>query len=116
MNSFQPKGTKHNGPEDKIQTAIIKKLRFFEWFVKSTHGNMYQSGFPDLYAAHRRYGPRWIEVKNPEAFRFTAAQLEIFPMMTAAGVGIWVLTSDHESEFEKLLKPPNWGLYLHGIH
>ena len=100
------------GPEAIIQDAIEKKLKGLDWYVKSTHGNMYQSGFPDIYAYHRTYGQRWIEVKNPKAYVFTPAQLQNFPMMSAHGCGIWILTSSEDSEFRKLFLEPNWMWYL----
>jgi hypothetical protein len=100
------------GPEWIIQQAIIKKLRGLEWFVKPTHGNMYQSGFPDLFAAHLSYGSRWIEVKNPVSFKFTPAQLQDFPRFSAVQCGIWILVSDSEEEYKKLFSPPNWHTYF----
>jgi hypothetical protein len=101
------------GPEAKIQEAIIDFLMVRGWFVKSTHGNMYQHGFPDLFCCHSRYGIRWIEVKNPDNYCFTAAQLEDFPKFTANGAGVWILTAATQCEYEKLWKPPNWWAYLH---
>lgn len=79
-----------------------------------THGNMYQWGFPDLFACHFRYGSRWIEVKLPEmkGSRFTPAQQENFPKMCANGAGVWVLTGDSDREFDKLMAPCNWTHYL----
>ena len=73
---------------------------------------MFQAGFPDLYAAHRKYGQRWIECKNPLKYAFTPAQLEYFPQMTAHGVGVWVLIGPEDSEIDKLMKPANWYQYL----
>lgn len=112
MEPFKAKG---NRPERKIQDAIKRKLFLLGWHVMETHGNMYQSGFPDLYAMHPRYGTRWIEVKNREGFHFTAAQLKEFKTMTAHGVGVWVLTSDDDSEIDKLFGPANWHHYLSGF-
>jgi len=103
---------KDRGPEAVIQDAIINKLKCLDWFVKNTHGNMYQSGFPDLYACHRTYGARWIEVKNPLKYSFTDAQLRDFPMFSAKGIGIWILTADTDHEIKKLHGPPNWAFYL----
>ena len=77
-----------------------------------THGNEFQMGLPDLYCAHSLYGQRWIEVKNPLAYSFTKAQLEIFPAMQSKGISIWILTSAEPSEFKKLMEPPNWYVYL----
>lgn len=100
------------GPEAKIQEAIIKMLRGREWLVKPTHGSMFQYGFPDLYACHHRYGPRWIEVKNPKSYKFTPAQLEEFPRFSAAKAHIWILVGATEEEYQKLFKPENWFTYL----
>jgi len=109
----QPKIRNVKGPEAIIQAAIIKFLREREWLVLPTHGNMYQRGFPDLYCCKRRYGTRWIEVKNPEKFKFTPAQLETFPRLSAEGVGVWILTAATEVEYQKLFKLPNWYQYLY---
>jgi hypothetical protein len=75
---------------------------------------MYQSGFPDIFACHPKYGQRWIEVKLPEmkGSKFTAAQLEDFNKLCAFGSGVWILTGATESEYEKLFKRSNWWQYL----
>lgn len=103
------------GVEAKIQNDIIKKLTLRDWICMPTHGNMFQRGFPDVYAVHLKHGQRWIEVKNPRRFSFTAAQKKYFPIMSACGIGIWVLTSDSDLEFEKLFQPPNMILYMNGL-
>ncbi len=103
---------KKGGPEDRVQQAIIKILRYKGWYVKPTHGNMYSSGFPDLFACHTRYGQRWVEVKLPKGSKFTAAQLEDFPKICANGSGVWVLVAGTEEEYVKLFKRPNWFVYL----
>lgn len=107
-------GKKPHGPEHYVRDAIVKELRYREWLVKMTHGNQYQSGFPDLFCAHKKYGIRWVEVKLPEmkGSHFTAAQLEWFPQFSAAGVGIWVLTGATDHEIGKLHHPANWTTYL----
>lgn len=111
MEPFSPRGSKRNGPEAKIQQAIIDALKVMDWLVMVTHGNEFQKGFPDLYAAHVLYGTRWIEVKNPLAFSFTDAQKLQFPLMNAHGVHIWVLTSAEPEELQKLHGPQNWFYY-----
>lgn len=100
-----------DSPERRIQDAIIEMLTIRGWYVMETHGNMFQRGFPDLYATHSQFGGRWIEVKNPEQYSFTAAQLECFPKMTAFGTGIWILVAATECEYNKLFKPANWWVY-----
>lgn len=109
MDPFSPKRL---DPEEKILQDIVSLLKRRDWYVMRTHGNAYQSGFPDLYACKRSYGYRWIEVKNPKSYCFTAAQMECFPRLTAEGVYIWVLTGDSESEYNKLFQPANWWQYL----
>jgi hypothetical protein len=100
------------GPEKKIQQALIDFLLVRGWYVMQTHGSMYQSGFPDLYATHVKYGARWIEVKNLLAYHFTPAQLECFPKLAANGTRIWVLVAANDSEYNKLFGPQNWHTYL----
>jgi len=100
------------GPEAKIQEDIIKMLKAYDWFVQIMHGNMLQFGVPDLYCCHAKYRARWVEVKNPVSYRFTPAQLEKFPLFSAHGAGIWILTAATESEYMKLFAPENWFTYL----
>ena len=112
MRQFKLKGSKKDGPELQIRTAIINKLTLLGWYCIITHGNAFQSGLPDIYACHRMYGTRWIEVKNPKGYAFTEAQNRVFPEFTAKGVGIWILVSDSDSEMDKLFKPANWIFFL----
>lgn len=112
---MEPKKLKpKRGPEDIVQQAIIKQLRYLGWFVKETHGNIYQSGFPDLFCTHVDFGHRWVEVKLPDmkGSKFTPAQIKTFPDLCAHGSGVWVLTSDREDEINKLFQPFNWYTYL----
>jgi hypothetical protein len=102
------------GPEAIIQTAIMNKLRMLKWVVRSTHGNMFQAGFPDIYCAHRMYGARWVEVKTPDRRGdiFTPAQFEFFPQLMSVGIGVYVLTSDSDEQIALLHKEPNWYHFL----
>jgi hypothetical protein len=111
MKPFIPR--KKHGPEKGIQEAIITFLRYRGWFVKATHGNMYQSGFPDLFCTHARYGHRWVEVKDPKRSGdpFTPAQHETFPLLCANGSGVWVLVGATEEEYKKLFTRHNWWQY-----
>lgn len=108
MRTFKVHAPSTSGPEAKIQAKIVEFLKCRDWYVKVMIGNAFQWGVPDLYAVHNKYGPRWIEVKNPLAYSFTAAQLIEFPKMVACGGGIWVLFSSEVDEMEKLFKPSNW--------
>lgn len=104
--------TRHasHGPERDIQEALKLELAAAGWYVLETHGNMYQGGFADLYAAHRDYGARWIEVKNPAGYKFTPAQVENFPLFCAHGSGVWII--DGPGQLGRLFKPSNWYQYL----
>ncbi|TRZ53752.1 MAG: hypothetical protein D4S01_00740 [Dehalococcoidia bacterium] len=108
---------KHNGksgPEYKVQQTIIKMMRRKGWFVKVVPGSAFLSGMPDLFTTHKIFGIRLVEVKLPKmkGSRFTKAQLETFPLLTSHGAGVWVLTSDSDTEYAKLKQPPNWYKYL----
>lgn len=110
MKKFVPRGK--DNPEARIQKAIIDKLTLMGWYVKETHGNLYQFGFPDLFCTHSKYRQRWVEVKNPVNYRFTNAQLEVFPKLCANGSPVWILVSDSDSEINKLFGEYNWYKYL----
>ena len=99
-------------PEAIIQEEIINLLTVKGWYVRNTHGNIYQMGLPDLYACHKRYGTRWVEVKCPTGYKFTPAQMDVFPRFTAEGVGIWILTGATEHQYKKLFQPANWWTFL----
>lgn len=91
----------------------MDRLKALDWLTLQTHGNAYQMGLPDLYAAHFKYGARWIEVKNPENFNFTDAQRQVFPALHSKGVGIWILFGAEDAEISKLFEPPNWFPYFY---
>lgn len=114
MKPFRAKKHGSQGPEAKIQKAIIKMLEDKGWWVKVTHGNAHTAGWPDLFACHQMYGNRWIEVKLPEmkGSKFTNAQLRDFPKFNNVGGGVWVLTAATQKEYDKLFAPANWWLYL----
>jgi hypothetical protein len=107
MDAFEPKQKR---PEDKIRNAIVNELTMRGWYCKITNGNTFQQGFPDIYATHALHGPRWIEVKRREKYRFTPAQLRDFPKFSANGSPIWVLTSIEELHL--LFKSENWREFL----
>lgn len=104
---------KRGSPERIIQDGIITMLRGKGWAVEETHGNIYQCGFPDLFAAYKQVGQRWIEVKNPLSWKLTPAQRLWIPQFSAQGVGVWVLTGYSENDYKKLLQPPNWMEFFH---
>lgn len=111
MNPFEPPSTKRDGPEAIIQERLVGRLKALDWVTMVTHGNIYQYGFPDVYAANRKHGPRWIEVKALPHYSFTPAQCHFFPLLHSAGVGIWILVDSTDAEIKKLFKPANWMEY-----
>lgn len=115
------------GPEAKIQNSILDRLttackctdppncsthHLQNWFCIETYGTMYQSGFPDIYCCHKKFGARWIECKNPKGYRFTPAQLDVFPQISAHGVPLHILVDSHEQELNKIFGPSNWFHFL----
>lgn len=88
----------------------MNRLRIEEWIVKVTHGNKYQFGLPDLFAAHKRYGTRWIEIKTEIGYRITSAQFHTFKAFSSKNIGVWCLnTSD---DIFKLHYAANWYSYI----
>lgn len=104
-----------NKLEHQYQQEWIKYLSLRSWVVMPTHGNMFQRGFPDLLILHEDYGYRWVEIKRPDQFSFTAAQKKYFPIMHAANMRIYVLREVSHDEYGKLFKEPNWAAYMYGF-
>ena len=105
------KQAKH-GPEHKIQQDIVEFLECRGWHVERIVGGMYQSGLPDLYIGHPKWGSRWLEVKNPNRYSFTRQQKHKFPVFEKYRIGIWILTAATQKEYDKLFGPPNWRDYV----
>lgn len=108
----KPKLKDTHGPEWHIQQAVIKFMVERGWYVRVIHGSAYQSGLPDLFCCQRKYGSRWVEIKNPLSYKFQPTQMEVFPRLMAEGVGVWILTAATQAEYDKLFRAPNWFLYL----
>ena len=100
-----------HGPEYKIQTDFIAFLKDRGWHVERMVGNAFQMGIPDIYAAHPKYGQRWIDLKNPGRYELTKAQRKKWPIWERFGVGIWIIVAADEEEYDKLFRPPNWRRY-----
>jgi hypothetical protein len=81
------------------------------WNVEQTHGNLYQTGFPDLYVAHSKWGQRWIDCKQPKRYSFTRDQKRKWPLWDTFGIGIWILTGANQAQYDVLFGPPNWRSY-----
>ena len=93
--------------ENKTQSRLMKFLRARGWVVENMHGNMYQSGIPDLYCFKKEYGERWIDVKVEGQYSFTKAQIIKWPQWESAGIGIWILTGSTQRDYDRLFEKPN---------
>lgn len=100
-----------HGPEYRIERDVKKFLRARGWWVEKMHGNMYQKGIPDLLLAHKKFGLRFVDVKNPVSWEYTKAQCQKWPVWDRYGIGIWIMVAATEEEYDKLFKPPNWRNY-----
>ena len=99
-------------PESILQTDIKKFLEDRNWYVIVMTGSMYQSGVPDLYITHAHHGHRWVEVKRAKSYRFTAAQLKVFPKLCKSGDGVWIMVAATWQEYRKLFSKSNWVQYI----
>jgi len=100
-------------PEAKIQKEIRAFLELRGWYVRVLHGNIFQTGMPDLFICRRSLGWRFVEVKQPVKYIFTESQCDSFPKFAANDVGIWILTAAIEQQYNLLFKPANWWAAFH---
>jgi len=100
-----------HGPEWYIQKDLMEFLKDRNWLVERMIGNAYQYGIPDLWVHHKKFGGRWIDVKNPTRYSFTKEQRHKWPLWEKFGCGIWILTAATQDEYDKLFAPPNWRDY-----
>jgi hypothetical protein len=114
MEPFDARKRRGKQPEKYLQERGEALLRMKGWFVMRTHGNMYQSGFPDTFCTHYKYSSRWIDwkIKGRSGDVFTPAQHECFPKLCANGSGVWILVDATEEEYNKLFKRPNFWAFL----
>jgi hypothetical protein len=97
-----------HGPEYFIQEDLMVFLKARGWLVERMIGNAFQTGIPDLYCRHPKWGERWIDVKNKGRYSFTKAQKRKWPIWERYGTGIWILTGADQENYDRLFKPPNW--------
>ena len=108
----KPKIRKTHGPEYGIQRDVVRFLQLRGWWVERLIGMAWQSGLPDLFACHKVYGFRFIEVKYEDHYVFTKAQKYKFPSLMDNGCGIWVLTEASDEQYQRLFGLPNLWDYL----
>ncbi len=97
--------------EAERQDRVLRYLILRDWQVKITVGTALSYGWPDIYTAHKRHGPRWIEMKKPgEKLRDT--QIDFITQFALVDVGVWVLTEANPTEYRKLFYPPNWHEFI----
>jgi len=103
----KPKWRNKHGPEYSIQADVIQFLQARGWHVERMIGNAFQMGIPDIYCYHKKWGERWIDIKNPVHYEYTKAQRWKWPIWEAAGIGVWIMVGATDEEYDKLFKPPN---------
>ncbi len=108
----RPKIKSKHGIEWYLQQRIIKYLQDRGFFVKIITASLYLSGMPDLYATHRVYGPKLIEVKVEKRWSFTVAQKETFPQLLGHGTPIWIMFEADKANYDLLFKPCNCPFHL----
>jgi Holliday junction resolvase len=94
--------------EYQIQRKLVRLLKIRGWLVQRMSADAFQNGFPDLFCAHKTWGKRWVEAKQPEGYTLTQAQRRKWALWGELGIGIWILTAATQEEYDKLYKPPNW--------
>lgn len=101
-------------PRKRLEKDEEKALRLLMekegWLVEKTHGSLYMKGWPDLYACHRGFGQRWIEVKLKGQGRLEDSQIKRFTEWRRYGVGVWILTGP--DDYGLLMSRPNWHVWL----
>lgn len=98
-----------NKIETQIEKKIIHELEKQGWFVKKVHGSGTSKNWPDLFCAHKVYGKRWIEIKQPRG-RLSGGQIKEFIKWSEHLIGIWILT--RVEDIYKLKYQPNFPQYL----
>jgi len=79
-----------------IDEPFSNILKAKGWNVENTHGNQYQSGFPDKYITHPKYSPRWVEYKvieNDGHVKYTEAQKDTFMLWASHNVPIFIIAA-----------------------
>lgn len=101
------------GPKPKLEKehyADLRKLMVSRgWMVKKVTASAYMLGWPDVFAAHKEFGVRWIETKRPDTGRLSADQVRVFTEFQTHGVGIWILET--AMDYNLLFGRPNWWQY-----
>lgn len=102
-------------PTEKQSSRDLKLKMISEgWLVEKVHGSILMRGWPDWFAAHPQYGPRWIETKSFRENHFLEeSQQGKFMTWKRYGVGVWVLRGPQD--YPLLFDPPNWHLYMKGF-
>lgn len=101
-----------NREEDSIQEDMVAFLRLRGWTVAETHGNAYQKGLPDLFCWNQKHNLfRWVDMKNPNRYRFTKDQCKVWTGWEKEGLGVWIITAATDEEYQKLFGDANFRDY-----
>ena len=105
-----------HGPEWHIQKDVIRFLGARGWNVEHTHGNLYQTGFPDLLRCAQTMGHPLDRLQAAQAViqLHEGRYKQKWPAWEAYGIGIWILTAATQAEYDKLFAVPTWCLNAKG--
>jgi hypothetical protein len=107
----------------KIVEPLSEYMQYQGWVVEKTHGNRFQSGFPDLFCCHSQHYIRWIECKviRNHNIHFEQSQIIKFSKWISHGVKIWIIAGidfrginnkmQLHAAYTRLFKDPN-ALYM----
>ena len=96
--------------EKELSDNIRVRLHLDGWHTEKSHGNAYQSGWPDLYCMHPEHGQCWIETKV-RGKKLEASQVTTFLKWHKHRVRIYIITSVDDLILVYKHKPPNWPEY-----
>jgi hypothetical protein len=96
--------------QERTEQQDLRELMVLHgWHTEKSHGNKYQSGWPDLVCFHPNYGIKWIEMKVKDR-PLKPSQICTFTKWQQFGAKIYVLQGPED--YDKLFGKPNWTLYL----
>lgn len=91
----------------KTRGKVVEYLKARGWHVEPMSANAWQTGLPYLYCHDKKWGTRWVDVKNPDEYELTAIQKRKWPKLAQAGICIWILTAGTQEQYDLLFGPPN---------
>lgn len=92
-------------PEKRIENRVREYHGQRGWLVEKTHSSALVSGWPDLFMFRQDKGIFWVDIKNPEGYRYTPSQCRLWTHWASRGLGVWIMTEEDETVLDR---PPNF--------